>query len=291
MTKKIANFFAATPNLRLEFVVVTPAMATEWLGRNFERNRTINNAAVARFATEMKAGRWSATHQGIAFDEHGFLIDGQHRLRAVVMAGVPVQMLVASYTTASPLDALDRGTTRNVGAVLEIGGVVGKGRGQSVAAVCNMLENLLSGRRDRALSTDAIRHVYETHREGIDFAAGLTRAGRLASAFSAVAAYTFPISPPRIESLFNQAINNDQPAMYSGAWHLNKLMRQKGASNSHDTRLATAQAALKCVLLHMKGREVKLLKVSVEGSMEGLNWAQAEREKLGLPVGSKMEAP
>jgi len=61
---------------------VSPDMALKWLEGN-THNRPINQAHVNRLAKEITAGRWQLTHQGIAFDTKGILIDGQHRLWAI----------------------------------------------------------------------------------------------------------------------------------------------------------------------------------------------------------------
>jgi hypothetical protein len=42
----------------------------------------------------MTSGHWRQTHQGIAFDEKGKLIDGQHRLAAIMMANKTISMPV-----------------------------------------------------------------------------------------------------------------------------------------------------------------------------------------------------
>jgi len=189
-SKSSVPLLAATPGMRFEIVTVTPALATEWLAKNFERNRPVNKASVQRFAAEMKAGTWTLTHQGLAFDKEGRLIDGQHRLLAIKASGISVSMLVVYYESASPLLALDRGTTRDVGAVLEIDGAVGKGRGRSVAAICNSLHNLATGSRHGILTVDQIKRVYEAHRDGVGFAVSLSRSSRLSSPFAAAAQWT-----------------------------------------------------------------------------------------------------
>jgi hypothetical protein len=47
------------------------------------------------------------THQGIALDTDGVLIDGQHRLAAAVEADQPVDMLVITGVDAATFDVLD----------------------------------------------------------------------------------------------------------------------------------------------------------------------------------------
>lgn len=92
---------------------VTPAMAKSWLEhRNLERNRVYSDNIAAKYATDMRAGRWKTTHQGIAFDWDGFLLDGQHRLGAIVINGKPVELDVRVGCDPSTFDVLDTGHKR-----------------------------------------------------------------------------------------------------------------------------------------------------------------------------------
>jgi hypothetical protein len=72
---------------------ITPMQAKQYLETN-HNNRTLRKSVVAEYACEMVEGNWKLTHQGIAFDLRGNLLDGQHRLAAIVEAGIAVQMLV-----------------------------------------------------------------------------------------------------------------------------------------------------------------------------------------------------
>lgn len=73
--------------------LITPEVASEMLQWN-TNNRDIRPKHVERLAEEMKAGRWGLTHQGLAFNCDGTLIDGQHRLLAIVKSGVAQHMMV-----------------------------------------------------------------------------------------------------------------------------------------------------------------------------------------------------
>lgn len=74
-------------------VLITPAFAEAALKTN-PRNRSIKKDKIRRIAREMVNGEFELTHQCIAFDENGMLIDGHHRLSAVVATGCSVEMLV-----------------------------------------------------------------------------------------------------------------------------------------------------------------------------------------------------
>ncbi len=47
----------------------------------------------------MREGHWDTTHQGIAIASDGTLVDGQHRLLAIVESGVTVRMNVTFNKT------------------------------------------------------------------------------------------------------------------------------------------------------------------------------------------------
>ncbi len=96
------------PSVTRSVMLVTPALAAEWLKSN-TRNRALRMPKVRRFADEIAAGRWCVTHQGIAFGADGTLYDGQHRLHAIVMAGVAVEVEVTRGLPPSALDVIDYG--------------------------------------------------------------------------------------------------------------------------------------------------------------------------------------
>jgi len=78
---------------RVKWELVTPKIAEEYLKCNVG-NRRLRPKDVERYSSDMGNGRWWLTHQGIAFDDEGNLIDGQHRLMAQIKAGVTLHWLV-----------------------------------------------------------------------------------------------------------------------------------------------------------------------------------------------------
>lgn len=108
-----------------KIVTITPDMAKAMLEKNMESNRRLNHQTVKRYARIMKAGGWNLTHQGIAFDDKGELIDGQHRLQAIVMANVPITMMVTYGVEHRDGDAftIDTGTKRTTQNIIQISGI------------------------------------------------------------------------------------------------------------------------------------------------------------------------
>jgi hypothetical protein len=111
--------------MKTQIQKITPSIASQILADRNRKNRKLVRAVSEQYAAEMKAGRWALTHQGIAFDDEGNLIDGQHRLYAVVLSGVSIDMMVTtdipsiqSNNTGGKdyytMDVLDGGSPRSV---------------------------------------------------------------------------------------------------------------------------------------------------------------------------------
>ncbi|WP_343466313.1 hypothetical protein AAI421_17900 [Rhodococcus aetherivorans] len=103
-------------------VTVTPEMAREWLEAN-ENNRNVRDRRVDLYSSEMEAGDWMITGEGVKFDWNGRLFDGQHRLKAVIKAGVPVQMFAFHNLDPEAQKVVDTGAKRTAADALRFAGI------------------------------------------------------------------------------------------------------------------------------------------------------------------------
>ena len=93
-------------------IVVTPAIAQQILDRfNYANQRRISPPHVAKLAHEMTSGVWTPGSQiafGVMPDQRVHLVNGQHRLAAVVQAQVSIefQLLLIPCATLDDLHAL-----------------------------------------------------------------------------------------------------------------------------------------------------------------------------------------
>jgi len=109
--------------IRIVRTLITPAIAKEYLKRNTS-NRPLSKRRVSEYAGVMKKGGWREdTLEIIKFDKTSRLIDGQHRLEAIVLSGASVCMHVAFGLTSSVFDVLDTGKGRGSSDVLAMHGV------------------------------------------------------------------------------------------------------------------------------------------------------------------------
>ncbi|MBQ1777739.1 MAG: hypothetical protein IIZ93_06210 [Acidaminococcaceae bacterium] len=150
-------------------VRITPEMAADLLEKN-HYNRPINKIKVARIINDIKTGNFELTHQPIGIDEDGVLVDGQHRLTAIVECGIPVDMFVAYNAPRST--KIDIGLARDTRTALYMAGILEKGSleyKKSTYPLIRMIVCLQFGySAQRTLSDDEIHAIYVNHQEMID---------------------------------------------------------------------------------------------------------------------------
>jgi hypothetical protein len=109
--------------MRTQTVLVTPAMAREMLQKN-PRNRSLRRSNVRYLATELRSGRWRLTHQGVAVATDGTLLDGQHRLNAIIEADTSALINVSFDCDPELFTVIDTGSARTTADVLRTAGAV-----------------------------------------------------------------------------------------------------------------------------------------------------------------------
>lgn len=153
---------------------VTPDLALEWLARNVN-NRSVTRADVEYLRDCILAGEWKVTHQGIAFWDDGELADGQHRLHAIVQAGIGVWVHVTRGVPRDNAEAIDRGRTRSNRDHLHFSGVKTNNR---LVAACVCMTNQYRVERSesatrwskRRLRPDEFAKFYDAFSPAIAFA-------------------------------------------------------------------------------------------------------------------------
>ncbi len=75
-------------------------------------NRNLVFRKIEQYAEMMKRGDWLMSGQGIVFDERGRLLDGQHRLHAIIRVDQPVTILVVRNVRDIAQLVMDQGARR-----------------------------------------------------------------------------------------------------------------------------------------------------------------------------------
>lgn len=102
-------------------IEVTPELARQWL-KNNTANRDIDGNYVERYAGDMRAGNWAFNGETIKIADTRKILDGQHRLMAVVESGVTVRLLVIAGLPEETQETMDQGRPRSLGDVLQLRG-------------------------------------------------------------------------------------------------------------------------------------------------------------------------
>ena len=108
--------------METKIVTMTPEWAGSILASQNNQNRSVRPNAVKKIAAAILSGDWKVTHQGIAIGANGQLLDGQHRLNAIVAAGTPVDILLTTNCDPSSFDVLDCGVNRTAADALYLSG-------------------------------------------------------------------------------------------------------------------------------------------------------------------------
>jgi hypothetical protein len=102
-----------------ELQELTPEMAAEFL-KNNTHNRPVRPSHVKFLSRQMKAGEWVFNGATIVFDKDGQVLDGQHRLLAIVDSGVTCLTWVIKGVDPDAFATIDTNITRTKGDVVTI---------------------------------------------------------------------------------------------------------------------------------------------------------------------------
>lgn len=102
-----------------ETKLVTPEFAANILANSNNCNRNQSDTSWAHYAQLLKEGKW--THDSeICFDVNEQLIDGQHRLKAIVETGISQELTIAKDLPVEARHNIDTGKLRSTKDTLDM---------------------------------------------------------------------------------------------------------------------------------------------------------------------------
>ncbi len=138
--------------MKTQIQTVTPEIAAHFLQKN-KNNRDYRKSWVAHLSRIIKNGEWLTTHQGIALDKQGNLIDGQHRLLAIIDSGLPVQINVSYDVDASTFSCIDIGVKRNLADITKFS--------KKTSEVCAFMGRFLSASYAKITTAAQAKEIYD----------------------------------------------------------------------------------------------------------------------------------
>jgi hypothetical protein len=109
--------------MEINKILITPEYALELLSNN-TGNRRVKEQVVARYVKDMLAGTWKEdTGELIKIAKDGTILDGQHRLLAIVKSGVEISLHVATGLSNEIFSVIDTGASRNASDTLFVSSI------------------------------------------------------------------------------------------------------------------------------------------------------------------------
>jgi len=146
-------------------IMITPFVAKELLKANVH-NRKISGLTVKKYINEMESGEWMLSPQGIGFNDKGELIDGQHRLQAIIDSNITVPILVVTGLPIRTQEKVDRQKKRSLYDVFYLAGYADNRREVQIATFLTLLRRGVTKYSD--YSDSEVRECLECHRESIN---------------------------------------------------------------------------------------------------------------------------
>jgi len=249
---------------------VTPELAAQWLATN-ENNRNLRERLVRKLAGAIKRGEWRLNGDTIRFDQNGKLVDGQHRLAAIVHAQTPIETFVAEGIDRSAQVTMDTGAKRTLADALKL-------RGENdvnvLAATLRMYWRYLHGQlryfRVEATHEELLKLLDEhpTIRDSVS-AVRATKTLRISHTTASTAHYICSRGNPEDEDakyffqrlLDGVDLEEDSPIRRLREW----LLTTAGTKTKHTPTYVLA-LYIKAWNAYIEGRPVKALRWRVGGS-------------------------
>ncbi len=100
-------------NITSSIEIITPEIASHYIQKNRD-NRPLSPSIVNNYAATMERGSWMFNGDSIRFDEDGYLLDGQHRLYAVMQSGTSMQCFIIRGIPREVFTTIDIGRGRRL---------------------------------------------------------------------------------------------------------------------------------------------------------------------------------
>lgn len=250
--------------MKTEVLLVTPSMAEKWLGNNTQ-NRKVNLGRVSFYAKAMSESKWELNGESLKFDSEGILIDGQHRLLAIIKAGVSIKTFIIQGLPSDVFKTIDTGRPRSGSDTLKINHV---DNSLAISTGINRYMNLTRGFNNFRKNSNS--DILEEYNNRPDYYQNLLSRGvkfynvnhRILSPSDYVGFYAWfhaRYSEERIDGFFHNIENS-----VGVCGLLNNKLLDDVISKRKMNKIEKAALIIKAFLYYLNGKPIKLLKFSVD---------------------------
>lgn len=146
---------------------ISPEKAAVYLKHN-KQNRKVWQKTVDLYAGDMESGNWTTCTEPIDFDEHGVLLEGQHRLLAIIQSGCGQSFTVNRNVPRSDSVNNGQGRPRSIVDSAKLSGLDPELTSAHVAIASAIALGRRSSPNKKVGVTESLARV-EKYREAIDW--------------------------------------------------------------------------------------------------------------------------
>lgn len=238
---------------------ITPEIAEKLLLKN-TRNRQVMQVHVMGLAEEMKAGRWKVNGDTICLNGD-VLIDGQHRLMAVVESKVTITTWVVRGIASDVFDTKDVGRRRSAADTLSVHGEINC---RNLAACLIFIDRYFTGRlenRRHRYSNSEVEELLQKYPDARTVAQYAGRGGLLPPSVNRGLFYLFSQADKQQAAKFMEDamngvnLNSDDPV-----YRLRERLVQNSLSKAKLTVGEISALCIKAWNLRRSGKSCRALK-------------------------------
>lgn len=240
---------------------IGPTHAERMLAKMHD-NRPIRDSRVEALADAMRGGRWELNGEAIKIDRDGKVIDGQHRLRAIMESGMTIKTLVVRGLSPEARWSVDAGARRTPGDVLGMAGYGGTNLLASTARLMWLHERGLLGGRIAAPTNAEYPGIVEAHpslKEAITFCTNSHGGVLRLTPCVFMRALTMEADPERSDEFFGKVRSGEGLKATEGAYHLRERLLKRHAQQYRLTATAALAIVIKAWNADLIGKRVNLL--------------------------------
>lgn len=266
--------------MKTEVIRVTPEIAKDILDKSNTKNRTLSIGRARALARAMEDGQWEMNGDSIKISDTGILLDGQHRLTAIVMSKTSQDVLFVTGLKESVFTTIDVGANRTAADMLSIAGVKNSAIVASAAMlylVDKKLGKPLHGSPDRKPTKKDVSDFVSKHRDVLELTSTeiikkdghysvpriLNGSGAFYAILKIMEKYPQDVAFSFLSQLRSGAYDYDQSPI---DYLRNKLISSKMIKSTALTKEYEIALFIKAFNSWIKGERVKLLKLNKDES-------------------------
>ena len=273
------------PDVEVGIEVITPELAHEYLEANFTNNRKLTARTVNRYTSLMKNGMWKLSTDAIGFDSTGRMVNGQHRLTAIIESDTSHAFIVVRGLPPENTTVFDLGKRRMMHERLTVAGH------EISEHCCAIIRNAMGDYNSKVTGTmkysdaqtdELVWKHYCKHRAAIDRLANRSRQTSTLVIAAALRMYVHLANPHRVHRgprfrleaeitpmrLADQFITIASTGMSptgtkpedSAAILLNTLMTQQRAKGLHWTGAANYRTSMNAAYAFALGSQLRTIR-------------------------------